>query len=87
MLHDIEEALERRRARTAEAERLEVISSLREYLVERNSSLFSVDELSKLILTDRVENNEEYLNWLLRVKRRVDAGVLGGKSSVIREHP
>ena len=43
----------------------EEIRSLREYLMEMNSSLFSVEELGKLILPYDPQYTQEYKEWLL----------------------
>ena len=69
----------------AEIELREVIRSLREYLIERNASLFSVGELGKLILPYNPAYAQQYKEWLLRIKRRADTGILGGRHSVIRK--
>ncbi|MEK7116728.1 MAG: hypothetical protein AAB837_01015 [Patescibacteria group bacterium] len=57
----------------------EVIRSLKEYLMERNSSLFSVEELRKFIIPYDPMYSEQYKEWLLATKRRVDIGIPGGK--------
>lgn len=58
------------------------VESLRGYLMEMNSSHFSVQEIQKLInppATFGVRRQSEYKNWLLVVKKRVDAGIRGGR--------
>ena len=65
---------------TAETETLEsIIRSLREYLMEMNSSLFSVEELSKLILPYNRQYAQEYKEWLLWLKKKADKGIALGK--------
>lgn len=68
-------------AREKKAQELKsAISSVREYLMEFNCSAFSVMELKKLtdppvgFLTD-----DDYLRWLLVVKKRIEAGIMGGR--------
>ena len=60
------------------------VESLRNYLMEMNSSHFSVQEIQKLMnppVTFGVRRLTEYKNWLLVVKKRVDAGISGGRHS------
>jgi len=63
----------------------EEIRSLREYLMEMNSSLFSVEELRKLIIPYDPAYAEQYKDWLLRIKKRADAGICGGRHCVLPE--
>jgi len=79
-----------RKAEDVRKGRQEVIRSLREYLMEMNTSFFSIEELGKLInppnfVVSKDVECEEYKNWLLRIKKRADAGILGGRHSIIRE--
>jgi hypothetical protein len=89
--HDVYDTPEDKKARAAERELQEVIRSLREYLMKMNASLFSVDELYRLINPlfnyDTGSAGLEYKKWLLGVKGRVDGGRPGGWSSATKKTP
>ena len=63
----------------------EEIRSLKEYLMEMNSALFSMEEVRKLIFPYDPQYAQQYKEWLLGIKKRVDARISGGRHSAVKE--
>ena len=80
--HDLWDTPEDRKAKADGEELFRTILSLRQYLGEMNSSLFSVEEIRKLILPGFAET-EENKKWLIRLKERVDRGIAGVRHTAV----